>query len=253
MSFLKRNLANIFTLTNLFLGFTGIIKILSGEAITAAYLVFFAALFDLLDGFVARLMNSKSTIGKELDSLSDMVSFGVLPSMIVFSLLLKSHQEWVYLVSFLDIPVVSLLAFAIAGGAAIRLAKFNTDDRQVKNFIGLPTPAVAIFCASLPLILKNDLYLSGYQSIYLEDYILNPYILLFIVIILTWLMLSGIPIFSIKFENFKWKDNAHRYILILLFIVLFIFLYFIAIPLTILIYVLISLFLKKKILAEQHH
>ena len=247
MAFLIRNLANLFTLTNLLFGFVGIINVINGQLETGCYLLFGAAVFDLLDGFIARLTKTNSELGKDLDSLSDMVSFGVLPAMIMTSLLLKSHREWVYMLTFTDIPVVSLIPFILAAGAAIRLARFNHWGSKSEHFSGLPTPAMAMFVASLPLILRNDLYMQGYQSFYLGDVILNPFVLLGISIVLTWLMVSKITIMSFKFKNFSWKQNYLRYSLVIIFIILSLLFSFLSIPLIIIIYVILSIIFKNKL------
>jgi CDP-diacylglycerol--serine O-phosphatidyltransferase len=246
MAFLIRNLANIFTLGNLFLGFLGIINVIEGQLETACYLLFGAAVFDLLDGFIARLTKTNSEIGKELDSLSDMVSFGVLPAMIMISLMLKTHREWVYMVTFVNIPVIGLLHFMLAAGSAIRLARFNTWGSKSEHFSGLPTPAMAIFVASLPLVLKNDLYMQGYQSFYMGDIILNPFVLLGISVLLTWLMVSKITIMSFKFKNFSWSKNYLRYFLVIAFIIFTLLFSFLSIPLIIIIYILVSIIFKNK-------
>jgi CDP-diacylglycerol---serine O-phosphatidyltransferase len=247
MAFLIRNLANLFTLANLFLGFIGIINVIEGQLETGCYLLFGAALFDLLDGFVARLTKTTSKIGEQLDSLSDVVSFGVLPAMIMVSLMLKTHREWVYIVTVIDIPLVSLIPFILAAGAAIRLARFNLHGSKSDHFSGLPTPAMAIFVASLPLIIKNDLYIQGYHTFYIGDFILNPYVLLGISIVLTWLMLSKITIMSFKFKDFSWNQNYLRYSLVIIFIVLLLLFSLLSIPLTIIIYVLMSIIFKNKL------
>ena len=247
MAFIIRNLANIFTLLNLFFGFTGIIHVVHGDLELGCYLLFAAGVFDLLDGYVARLTKSTSDIGKELDSLADMVSFGVLPAVIMMSLILKTHREWVYMITMTDIPVVALLAFILTAAAAIRLAKFNLHGASSEHFTGLPTPAMAIFVASLPLIIRNDLYVEGYQTFYIGDLILNPYTLLAICIVLTWLMLSKITIMSFKFKNFSWKDNYLRYSLIVLFLLLLLFFFYLSIPLIIIIYIVVSIIFKNKL------
>ena len=247
MAFLIRNLANIFTLTNLFLGFIGIINVVEGQLEMGCYLLFGAAVFDLLDGFIARLTKSTSEIGKELDSLSDMVSFGVLPALIMVSLMLKTHQQWVYVLTITDIPIVALIPFVLAAGAAIRLAKFNNTGSKIEHFSGLPTPAMAMFVASLPLIIGNDLYVQGYKTFYIGSIILNPYVLLTLSLLLAGLMLSGITIMSFKFKTFSWKENYLRYSLLAIFLIFAVLFSYLAIPLIILIYVLMSIIFKNKL------
>lgn len=247
MSFLIRNLANLFTLTNLLFGFVGIINVIYGNLETGCFLLFGAAIFDLLDGFIARLTKTTSELGKELDSLSDMVSFGVLPAMIMVSLMLKTHREWVYMLTFTDIPVVSLIPFILAAGAAIRLARFNNWGSKSEHFSGLPTPGMAMFVGSLPLILRDDLYMQGYHTIYLRGIILNPYVLLAVTVVLTWLMLSKITIMSFKFKTFSWQQNYFRYLLVIIFVVLISLFSILSIPLIIIVYVLMSIIFKNKL------
>jgi CDP-diacylglycerol--serine O-phosphatidyltransferase len=247
MPFIVRNLANIVTLLNLFCGFIGVIYALYGHTETAAYCIFIAAFFDLADGYIARLLKTKSEIGKELDSLADVVSFGVLPAIIIHSLLLRCHHDWVYSVNFTGLPLVSLLPFAIVVAVAIRLARYNISAHKLDYFIGLPSPANGLFVASLPLILSNDLYALGYQTIYLKNLILNPWLLLAVPALLSWLMLANIPLLSFRFQNFSLQANLPRYVILLAFVVLFILVLFASVPLIILLYVLISLFYRKRI------
>jgi CDP-diacylglycerol--serine O-phosphatidyltransferase len=246
MKFLTKNLANIFTLTNLFLGFSGIINCLYGDPVTAAFLLIWASVFDFLDGTTARLLKTQSKLGMQLDSLADIVSFGLLPAVILHVLLIKSHQDWVYQLHFTGIPLVSLLPFVFVIATAIRLAKFNIDEDQVKVFRGLPVPAAALFVAALPLIMRFDLYVIKYESIYLERVMLNPWFLLVVTVLLSWLMLSPIRLFSLKFSSWSFKEHIPQYLIIILFIVFFIFLYFLAIPLIILVYILLSYIFKTK-------
>jgi len=248
MSFLKKNLANGFTLLNMFLGFAGVINVLYHDEVTGCYLLMLAAVFDLLDGFVARMLKTTSTLGKQLDSFSDLVSFGLLPAVIIHSLLLRSHQTWVYVLTFYDVPVVSFFPFIILAATALRLARFNEDSSQDHYFKGLPCPANGLFIASLPLILRSDLYISGYNTIYLEKYIMNSWVLISISLILSILMISRIPLMNLKFSNLNIKKNYPRYILILSFLICCFFFYFLSIPIIISFYVFLSLIFKKKII-----
>lgn len=193
----------------------------------ATYLIWAAAIFDFLDGFLARILNAFSAIGKELDSLADMVTFGVLPSMILFYLLSQSSSN-IYL------PFIS---FLIAVFSALRLAKFNIDIRQVSTFIGLPTPANALFISSLPVIIALN-----YME--LNNFILNPYTLISITLIFSFLLVAELPLFSLKFKNFKWIGNEIRYLFLAISILLLIFFKIVAIPLVILLYILLSIIEK---------
>ncbi len=145
----KKHVPNAITCANLFSGCVGIVFAFQGELIIAAYAVLLAAIFDFFDGFASRVLQSFSGIGKELDSLADMVSFGVLPSVILYQLFLQAPQ--IDQVS----PYLNFIAFLIPVFSALRLAKFNTDTRQAEIFIGLPTPANGMLIGSFPLILDQ--------------------------------------------------------------------------------------------------
>lgn len=263
MDFIKKNIANIFTLANLTAGFIGIIAVMysdvfiqagmltqksfivrHGSIIIGSYLVFVSAFFDFFDGFIAKLLKTTSEFGKQLDSLADIVSFGVLPAMILHNLILRSNQEWSLFI--FKIPALSLLPVIIVLGSAIRLAKFNIQSSK-SYFNGLPTPANAIFWASIPLVLNNDLYVFGYKTLYLDNFISNPFLLSLVAIVLVALMLVNIPMLSFKFNGFAFKDNFYKYLLIISFLILFAIFYFLAIPLTIILYIFISIIFKEKI------
>ncbi len=198
----------------------------------AAYLVLVAAFFDLLDGFAARLLKVSSPIGKELDSLADMVSFGVVPGAIIFKLL----QQNVSTVSEYEVVVriIQFIPFIVTIFSALRLAKFNLDTRQTDSFIGLPTPANTLFVISLPLILADDRF--G-----LSVLILNPFYLIAISLILSYLLVAELPLIALKFKSTSWKQNNYQYGLIIISAVLFAVLKFAALPVIILLYVLLSL------------
>src|ERR1700744_4419476 len=157
----SKHVPNAITCPNLFSGCVGIVFAFQHNLIVAAYAVFLAAIFDFFDGFASRVLQSFSVIGKDLDSLADLVSFGFLPAAILFELLLQAPQ-----IDHIS-PYLNFIAFLIPVFSALRLAKFNTDSRQAEIFIGLPTPANAILIASLPFVIDQYPSLSGY--------ILNPY------------------------------------------------------------------------------
>lgn len=248
MNFIFRNSANIFTLINLFCGFSGIINALYGDLTTAAWFIIFACIFDFMDGFIARKFRLISDLGKQLDSFADLTSFGLLPAFILHILLLRTHANWIERVYFTEIPSISFLPFIIPASAAIRLARFNLMQTDSSFFKGLPTPASALLVASLPLILRYDLYIFRFESIYFQNVILNPFLLISVIFILSFLMLSKINLFSFKVKNWSLSDNRFRYIFLAIFIVLFIMFLFLAIPLMILIYIIMSmLFFKKKL------
>jgi CDP-diacylglycerol--serine O-phosphatidyltransferase len=194
-------------------------------------MIFVAAIFDFFDGFAARMLNAKSPIGGELDSLSDVVSFGVAPSFIIAMLLSKTGISWMVA----DVNVFPMLAFILAAFAAVRLAKFNIDTRQSTSFIGLPVPAVGLFIASLPLMLSR---ISTESALY--NFIVNPYFLLAIVAIFSWLMISEVPFFSFKIKSLRFKENILRYFVVIFAIVAFIILKLVALPFVFLFYILLS-------------
>ena len=229
LNLIRKNIPNALTCANLFCGCVGIAFAFKGGLDYAAYTIFISAIFDFLDGFAARLLNAYSIIGKELDSLADVVSFGVLPGAIIYGLFLQTGKTevinvWLNYVAFL-VPVFS----------ALRLAKFNTDERQVDYFIGLPTPANAILIASFPIIINS-------QGQFYRQYLLNRYLLIAFVIIMCSLLVLEVPMMSLKFKTFHFGKNIYRYLLILLSIFLLLFFKFAAIPAIIFVYIILSIF-----------
>lgn len=215
---------NLMTLGNLLCGCLGIIAVFEGNLITASYLIFIAGILDFLDGFVARAMNSSSPIGKELDSLADMVTFGALPAFMVMKLLTMANPNLE--VYFMYMPLVLALF------SALRLAKFNIDTRQSESFIGVPTPANALVVSALPLILEFNAEYS--------DYILNPYTLIAYSLIMSYLLVAELPLFALKFKNFNWNDNKIKFIFLILSVILLVVFKFVAIPLIIFLYIVLS-------------
>jgi CDP-diacylglycerol---serine O-phosphatidyltransferase len=228
----KKHLPNALTCGNLLCGCLGIVAAMQQDLSWAAYFIFVGMLFDFLDGLAARLLRAYSEIGKQLDSLADMVTFGVLPSIIVHQLFLKN------LATNSLSNTYAYMAFLIAIFSALRLAKFNIDTRQNESFIGLPTPASALVVASLPLIIGQY---PDYQS-----FIYNQVFLISLSILLSGLMVAEIPLFSLKFKNFAWQNNQLRYIFLLLTMGLLLTLGSLALPLIIFIYMGISLIFKDK-------
>ena len=226
-----KHIPNAITCCNLLSGCVSIFLVCQDHLIGGAAMIFAAAVFDFLDGFAARLLNAKSPIGAELDSLSDVVSFGVAPSFIVAYLLNISDIEWMAG----DINIFPMLAFILAAFAAIRLAKFNIDTRQSSSFIGLPVPAVGLFIASLPFMVSKV----EYGSV-LFNLALNPYFLLAMVAIFSWLMISEVPFFSFKMKNLKFKENILRYFVVIFAITAVVILQWVALPFVFLFYILLS-------------
>lgn len=225
---MKKHIPNAITCTHLFCGCIGVFFAFNGQLEYAAYAVFIAAFFDFLDGMSARLLKVHSEIGKQLDSLADMVSFGVLPSVIVLHLfnwpdLSLGRLTWWY-----------FSAFFITVFSALRLAKFNIDTRQTNSFIGLPTPASAMVAASLPLILnQSNASFTGIIS--------NHWFLIVYIIINCWLLVAELPLLSLKFKNFSLKENIYRFILLVFAVVCLLIFKFAAIPIIIIFYIVLSI------------
>ena len=219
---IKKAIPNTVTLGNLTCGLLGIVLLFKGDIETACYLIWLAALLDFLDGFLARLLNAYSEIGKQLDSLADLVTFGVLPALIYYKILLiYLPVPWAY------------LAFVVALFSALRLAKFNIDEEQTVDFKGLTTTANGILTSSIPLILVGDSFL--------QPLLTNGWVLLVICLFFSALMVIPVTLFSLKFSNFKIRGNESRYLLIVVAVILIIALKEIAIPLTISFYLLLSI------------
>lgn len=236
---LKKHIPNFITTLNLFSGCIGIIVALLYRIDYAAYFIAIAALFDFLDGLAARVLHVKSEIGKELDSLADVVSFGVLPGIIIYQLMANSPNTpsaGSY------VSIFSLIALIIPIFSAVRLAKFNLDTRQTTSFIGLPVPANALFLGSLPLI-KMQAGFSDSLS-WLTVITDNYYILAIIAIGMSLLLVSEVPLISLKFRNLKFADNKPQFILVAFAVIAFVLVTFTAIPLIILAYILLSLVFK---------
>ena len=236
---MKKHIPNFITTLNLFSGCIGIIIALQYRLDYAAYFIAIAALFDFFDGLAARLLHVKSEIGKELDSLADVVSFGVLPGIILYQLMANSPNTPAA-GSFLSI--FSLIAFIIPILSAVRLAKFNLDTRQTTSFIGLPVPANALFLGSLPLIKMQAGYSDSLS--WLTSITDNYYILAIIAIGMSLLLVSEIPLISLKFRNLKFAENKPQFILVTFSVIAFALVTFTAIPLIILAYILLSLVFK---------
>jgi len=224
---------NTITSLNVFSGCISITFAFNGKLELAAYFIFISAVFDFFDGFTARLLDAYSQLGKELDSLADIVSFGVAPATIVYQILLNEmpvhHFHW-----FIE-NYFPLLAFLIVIFSALRLAKFNIDERQHLTFIGLATPPNAMFFASLIFLSKKD-YLSP-----IFEYAQNIWLLLFLVIVFSLLLIAEIPMFSLKLKSRKFSDYKIQYIFLGISLILLIGLQLAALPFIILVYILLSI------------
>ena len=240
---IKKHIPNFITLLNLSMG-VGSIYLSnqgSGSALMyAGYLIFLAAIFDFFDGFAARLLNAKSDIGLQLDSLADMVSFGVAPGFILYNMILLSSAGDMFVLN--DFAILPLVAILIPWGGALRLAKFNIDETQQMGFKGMPTPALAFFIASLPII--REILISD-QGI-LFTVFTSPVLLIVTAIVGIFLMTSSFPMFALKFTTYKWKGNEFRFSFLLISLLLIILLQIVAIPLIIVLYLVMSLIVVLK-------
>jgi CDP-diacylglycerol--serine O-phosphatidyltransferase len=241
---IKRSIPNIFTLLNLLSGTIAVIFAVQGQLVIAAYLVFLGIFFDFFDGFFARLLNVQGELGKQLDSLADVVTSGVVPGIVLFQLLKSKNAIEIFnteIVSWQtnEVEFLPFIGLAVTLAAAYRLAKFNIDERQTSSFIGLPTPAAALVVLSLPLILEYSAFETA--SVIIQ----NKWFLILLTAILCYLMNAEIPLFSLKFKNYTWKDNKVKFIFLIATIVLISVFQFVAIPLVILLYIILSLFYTK--------
>ena len=208
---IRKHIPNFITSLNVLCGSVAVVFILKGVLTTGVFLIILAAVFDFFDGMSARLLKAYSPIGKELDSLADMISFGLAPGLIMFKLLetsLFKTEVIPDLQSNLTPGQLLILgsAFLIPIFSALRLAKFNVDERQTISFIGLPTPANALFISSLALIQEHG------NMPAIDNFLLTTPALIVITILFSWLLVAEIPMFSLKFKNLSWKSNQVQYI-----------------------------------------
>ncbi len=249
-----KRIPNFFTLLNLLCGCIAIVFILqTGETIVlmddsgatqvnlpekiewGALFIFLAAIVDFFDGFFARLFKASSEMGKQLDSLSDVVSFGVAPGMILYQLLRIGYAQQE---NGLNVSILALLpAFIFSCAVAYRLARFNISTDQSDSFRGVPSPAAALAVASFPLIIL-------YQYFGVQFYLINQWVLYAIILVLSYLMLCSQRFMALKFSNFSYRNNSAKYILIFIGIVCVLFLQWLAVPVIFIAYVLLSLFFK---------
>lgn len=226
----RQHIPNAITCGNLVSGCFSILFSFSGMPVAAAVMIFVAGLFDFFDGFTARLLKAHSPIGADLDSLSDVVSFGVAPGFIMYHLMSEGMEVPIWPVG--QISLMACFAFLLPVFSALRLAKFNVDTRQTTSFIGLPTPPMAIFMASLPL--------AFWQLGCLGQPVLNPYLCLGIVILFSVLMVCNRPFFSFKMKKAVWKGNEVKWIFLGLAVVAFVAFRLVALPFILLAYILMS-------------
>lgn len=237
---LKKHIPNTITLLNLTSGAISIYFGVKGspeDLAIAGVFIFIAAVFDFFDGFSARLLDVKSEVGLQLDSLSDMVSFGLAPGFILYQMIAMSHGN--PLSDVVAINILPFFALLVPWMSAIRLAKFNLDASQTYSFKGLPTPALAILVASLPLI-RQELYTDRGLFYML---ITNTYFLLSVAIFGSLLLVSSFPMFSLKFKHLGLGENLFKYIFIGISVILILFLQIVSVPFILLLYLFLSLVL----------
>jgi CDP-diacylglycerol--serine O-phosphatidyltransferase len=238
---MKKHIPQFITMLNILCGCIAAVFAVLNMLELAALFVFLGILFDFFDGLAARLLDAQSELGIQLDSLADMITSGLVPGIVMFQLLAMSQTggwnldfsntagtlNWTgFKMSFLP-----FFGFLITLASAYRLAKFNIDENQTTSFIGLPTPANALLILSLPLILLyqgND---------FLNEIILNPWFLAILTLLSSYLLNSGIELFALKFKNWSFKDNALRYIFIIVSLVLLLTMKFLAVPAIVLFYI----------------
>lgn len=233
---MKRHIPNALTCCNLLSGCFSILFLTLDMPVKAAYMIFIASLFDFLDGFAARLLHAHSPIGAQLDSLSDMVSFGVAPGFIMCWLMDRSTD--IPLITLLGVCILPSLAFLLPMFSAIRLARFNVDNTQTTTFRGIPAPGMALFIASLPLALS--------QTHHLTDGALGYWGCLGITLFFSFLMVSNLRFFSFKMKTAKWKGNEVRWIFISIAIVAVAIFRWLALPFVMVLYILLSIFFTNK-------
>ncbi|UNY97604.1 CDP-alcohol phosphatidyltransferase family protein [Zhouia spongiae] len=241
---MKKHIPNLITLLNLFCGSVAAIFAVKNQLEVAAFFVFIGIFFDFFDGFAARMLNVQSDLGVQLDSLADMVTSGLVPGIVMFQLLGMGNSltSWevdketadgvVWFSSGLD--VLPFLGLLITLASAYRLAKFNIDEEQVSSFIGLPTPANALFVLSLPLIL----FYQGNDMV--NELILNKWFLIAVTLLSSYMLNARIPLFALKFKSWRLKENATRYSFLSLSLILLMTLQYMAIPVIVVLYVVMS-------------
>ncbi|WP_185862226.1 CDP-alcohol phosphatidyltransferase family protein [Blattabacterium cuenoti] len=229
----KKIIPNIFTFLNLFFGCISIIFLQSKNFYNSAIATLFSIIFDFLDGFFSRIIKSENQFGKELDSLADMVSFGIVPSIIVFLLFKKNTINQ-------KIPCIEWFSFLICIFSAWRLAKFNTTNPTY--YRGLTTPVNTLFFSSLSIIVMNNTT----TPVFIKNIIRHPIIILFMIFFSCYFLISKISMISFSFEDFSWKKNKIRYIFLLISTFLLLTLHVVALPCIIIIYIITSVYFHRK-------
>ncbi len=234
---IKKHIPNTITLLNLLAGLLALIHAFNGNYNEAFSLVCLGIFFDYWDGFFARIWKVQSPIGLQLDSLADMVTSGVVPGLVMYKMLAdiqENQSQYNLTEDTYYMGVVPYLGFLITLASCYRLAKFNIDTRQTDSFIGLPTPANALLIMSIPMIQFHS------EFEWLVDFLSNPYILVGVTVLSSYLLNAEIPLFSLKVKSFSWEKYKMQVVFLILSLILLILLEFIAIPIIILLYVILS-------------
>ena len=240
---IKKHVPNFITLLNLSCGLLAVIAIFKGYYDEAFIFVCLGIFFDFWDGFFARKFHVSGELGLQLDSLADMVTSGVVPGLMMFRLIETIQiNQTAYNVTedTFYMGIVPYFGFLITIASAYRLAKFNIDKRQIDSFIGLPTPANALFIMSIPMIQ----YYSDYEWLY--NLLNNPFVLMLITFLSAYFLNANIPLFSLKLKSLAWEKAKLPYLFISFAVILFLLLDFVAIPLIVISYVLISVIVNSK-------
>lgn len=242
-----KNIPNLFTLGNLFCGLLAILFAVGGHLNMAGGFILLGAFLDFFDGMIARLLQVSGELGKQLDSLADLITFGVAPAFIVFQLFFwiedqsffnplndwpehsaYSHNYWAY------------TAWLIPLFSALRLAKFNVDTRQSDGFIGLPTPVNALFFTSIPLMMHFQ------AEAWISTFLGQKTVLAILCVVMSYLMVAEIPLLSLKFKTLSWQENKMRYTLLIISVLLLCVFRFVAVPIILLLYPILSIINKSK-------
>ena len=234
---IKKHIPNTITLLNLLAGLLALIHAFNGNYNEAFSLVCLGIFFDYWDGFFARIWKVQSLIGLQLDSLADMVTSGVVPGLVMYKMLAdiqENQSQYNLTEDTYYMGVVPYLGFLITLASCYRLAKFNIDTRQTDSFIGLPTPANALLIMSIPMIQFHS------EFEWLVDFLSNPYVLVGVTVLSSYLLNAEIPLFSLKVKSFSWEKYKMQVVFLILSLILIILLEFIAIPIIILLYVILS-------------
>lgn len=257
------NLPNLFTMANMLCGIFSILLSLHGRIDLAPYPIFLGLLFDFFDGFIARLLKIQGELGKQLDSLADLITFGLAPGMMMLVLLcygvayFENPSMWSIvpqnyqlkmmwfawfedLIHFKNVSYIPLVALYVPLMSMLRLAKFNIDQRQSDRFIGLPTPANTLFFSAIPLLFFSEFDPYSFQRLLIEG-IVHPYFLLTLILLMSTLLISEIPLFALKFKHFKWKENEVRWTFLITCLIICLLLRFWSIPIVVILYFILSI------------